>query len=246
MSGPATNNTLSSTTSSPASSSSCLDGLTTHTITPASSATPLPVTPAESASSGSVSETTAELRKELDQKLEAFILKEDCALPQARPAADIPVEGPPSVTYLPEFECAFGFFGAVGTPEVIPETKDAFITAVRAEIEVIGEVQKGMQSYQTAINSRKHHTFSTEFLINQNTAIVISIDQLDQVAAHLKKVKKKVETIEDEDGTVKKEFLDAFKQAQPWVLRMRAILRHCHVFFKVNFVLASEKQSTGQ
>ncbi|KAJ9615574.1 hypothetical protein H2200_001649 [Cladophialophora chaetospira] len=240
-----TTDTSSSRPSSPASSYRCLDRATTNTTTPFSSITPWPVTPVEGACGESDSVVKAELGEELDQKLEAFLLEEEGIQPQTRSAADLPVEASAKITNLPEFECAFGFSGNVDEPDAIPETKAAFITAVKAEIEIIRGLQKGLQSYQAAINSRDYHSFSTDFLINQNTAVVISIDQLDQINAHLRQVQEEVETYTD-DETVKKESLDALRQVQPWVMRTRAILRHCHVFYKINFVLASEKKSTGQ
>ncbi len=225
----------------PAASSGRLDDVTTGTTTPISSATTLSVTPAEIIFSEPASDATAQLRKELDQKLEAYVLAD-----RRTPSPNLSAEKPSSekIEALPEFECAFRFCGSVDEPENIPDTKDAFITAISAEVEVISGIQKGLISYQTAINSRKYHTFSTEFLIDENTAIIVTLDQLDQVTAHLNKVEKEVAAIEDGNEKVGEELLDGFRQGQPSVMRTRAILRHSHVFYKINFVLASDKTPT--
>lgn len=201
-------------------------------------------TPSDSEASF-VSETTAELRKELDQKLEALVQEEEPEPPKVQPASELPTVIPaPSSNDPFGFVCAFGFTGSFDQPEAVPKTKGVFLNAINAEIEGIGMIQRGLQSYQGAINSRRHHTFSTEFLINQNTATVITLDQLDQITAHLKEVEKEVQKIGEEEGEVGRELLDAFEHARPWVSRTRAILRHCHVFYKINFVLASDKKTT--
>lgn len=42
--------------------------------------------------------------------------------------------------------------------------------------------------------------------------------------------------------TVDPDLLSAFKFAQPWILRSRAILVSCHVYYKINYVLGSDKK----
>ncbi|KIW22971.1 uncharacterized protein PV07_11211 [Cladophialophora immunda] len=215
-------------------------------LTPISSTGAQPSTPAESETSGSViSEATAALHNELDRKLEALVLAEETVPPCGQPAADLPTEAPAPTSRDPfGFVCAFGFTGSFDEPSAVPRTKGAFLDAIRGEIEGIGMTQRGLQAYQNAINSRKYHTFSTKFLIDQNTATVITLDQLDQITTHLKKVEEEVQQIENEDEEVKDELMEAFRHAQPWVMRTRAILRHCHVFYKLNFVLATGKKTT--
>ncbi|KIX98951.1 uncharacterized protein Z520_05412 [Fonsecaea multimorphosa CBS 102226] len=215
-------------------------------LTPTSSTDVQPSTPAESETSSSViSEATAALHHELDRKLEALVLAEETVPPRGQSAADLPTDVPAPTSRDPfGFVCAFGFTGAFDEPSAIPKTKGAFLDAIRGEIEGIGMTQRGLQSYQNAINSRKYHTFSTQFLIDQNTATVITLDQLDQITTHLKKVEREVQEIEKEDGEVKDELMEAFRHTQPWVMRTRAILRHCHVFYKLNFVLATGKKTT--
>ncbi|OCT48944.1 hypothetical protein CLCR_05116 [Cladophialophora carrionii] len=213
------------------------------TITPATSAGPSPGTPSEISSRESTCEPTVEILEELGCKLETLVFAEETTPPRVQPPVDPRAEAALLRNQdLPRFECAFGFSGAIDKPADIPKTKTAFIVALRDEIEVIGGIQRGLKSYQAAINSGKYHTFRTEFLIDQNTASVITVHQLEQIAAHLKKLEKDVEEIQDYKAEVKEELMDAFGQVQPWVMRARAILRHCHVFYKINFVLASEQK----
>ncbi|OAP63722.1 hypothetical protein AYL99_02949 [Fonsecaea erecta] len=213
----------------------------TGALTPTWSTSAQPSTPAESDTSSSViSESTAALHNELDRKLEALVLAEETVPLHGQSAADLPTEVPAPTSRDPfGFVCAFGFTGSFDEPSAVPRTKGAFLDAIRGEIEGIGMTQRGLQSYQNAINSRKYHTFSTQFLIDQNTATVITLDQLDQITFHLKKVEEEAQEIENEEEEVKDELMEAFKHAQPWVMRVRAILRHCHVFYKLNFVLAT-------
>lgn len=193
----------------------------------------------------SVSETTLDLRKDLDRKLEALVLAEETPPPFETPANEPATESPPTCQNpFAGFECAFGFTGTFQEPSAPPKSQGAFLTALTAEIDGIGKIQAGLQAYQHAINSRKHHTFSTRFLIGQNTATIITLDQLDQVIVHLKKVEEEVQKIEHEDTEVQQELFEAFKHARPLVARTRAILIHSHVFYKINFVLASEKKTT--
>jgi hypothetical protein len=213
------------------------------TITPVTSAGASSGTPGESGPASPTCEVTAELLKELDRRLQGLVPAEERIPPRAQPEVDPDAEASrPRNQDLPKFQCAFGFSGAVDKPADIPRRKDAFAIALRAELEAISGIQRGLQSYQAAINSEKYHTFRTEFLVDQNTAIVITIDQLEQIAAHLRKLKKNAEAIDEDKGEIKEELVNAFRQVQPWVMRSRAILRHCHVFYKINFVLASGKQ----
>ncbi|KAI1617539.1 hypothetical protein EDD36DRAFT_424391 [Exophiala viscosa] len=193
----------------------------------------------------SVSEGTLDLRKDLDQKLEALVLAEETSPPFQSHAIESATEAASAFkSPIAGFECAFGFTGLFQEPSAPPKAKAAFLVALKAEIEGIGKIQSGLQAYQLAINSRKYHTFSTRFLIGQNTATIITLDQLDQIVLHLKKVEEEVQKIEHEDTEVEQGLFEAFRHAQPWVARTRAILIHSHVFYKINFVLASEKKTT--
>ncbi|OAL35252.1 hypothetical protein AYO20_05506 [Fonsecaea nubica] len=222
------------------------DSDSAEAVTPTSSAGAQSSTPAESETSVSLfSEGTTALQNELDRRLEALVLAEETVPPHGQTAADLPTNVPAPTSGDPfGFVCAFGFTGSFDEPSVVPKTKRAFLDAIRGEIEGIGMTQRGLQSYQTAINSRKYHTFSTKFLIDQNTATVITIDQLDQITTHLKRVEEEVQQIENEDEEVKDELMEAFNHARPWVMRTRALLRHCHVFYKLNFVLATGTEIT--
>lgn len=139
------------------------------------------------------------------------------------------------------FVCAFGFTGKFDAPSTPPSTKDGFLSATTSEISKIGVLQSGMQAYQREINSRKHYTFSTRFLVDQNTAIIVTLSQLDQIIRYIKQIQEEVELVQHANSVMEKELLMVFHQAQSWVARARAILIHSHVFYKINFVLADEK-----
>ncbi|EXJ56795.1 hypothetical protein A1O7_07139 [Cladophialophora yegresii CBS 114405] len=240
---PVTNEVLSSISSPRTSSGPHTSESAVVTITPTTSPSLSPGTPDKSGSCESSCEPTVKILEEVGRKLETLVLAGDSVPPRAQPVVDGNLEASPLRNHdLPRFECAFGFSGAVDKPADIPKTKAAFVAALTDEIIVIAGIQRGLKSYQTAINSGKYHTFRNEFLIDQNTATIITVDQLDQIAAHLKKLEKDVKDIFDHKAEVEEELMDAFRQVQPWVMRARAILRHCHVFYKINFVLASEKK----
>ena len=78
------------------------------------------------------------------------------------------------------------------------------------------------------------------FLERENTAIRTTLYQLDGLASYLNKIRVEVE-IKGDDSTVENDILTAFPQIQMFVARARAILVHCHVFFKINFVLVAKK-----
>jgi hypothetical protein len=139
------------------------------------------------------------------------------------------------------FVCAFGFTGKCDAPSAPPSTKGGFLNAMKSEISKIGVLQSGMQAYQREINSRKYYTFSTRFLVDQNTAIIVTLSQLDQIIRYIKRIQEEVEVAQHENSVMEKELLTVFHQAQSWVARARAILIHSHVFYKINFVLADEK-----
>jgi hypothetical protein len=165
LSVPASDTTL-STIDSPATFSTPHNGTAFGLATPNSSAGPSSAKDAKSASNRTVvSDATTKLCQELDRKLEAFVVVEESKPPRAQPPVDLPTEAPPPSSILPEFECAFGFDGSIYKPAAVPQTKSAFLVAIRGEIEGIAGIQRGLQSYQTAINSREYHTFSTEFLM---------------------------------------------------------------------------------
>jgi flagellar biosynthesis/type III secretory pathway chaperone len=183
------------------------------------------------------SEATMQFRRDLDKRLEQLVLEEE-AIARARPAGTLPIEIEEQLSGDPfEFVCAWGFTGKFNAPEAPPTTKTGFLTALKTEIRGIGTIQTAMQAYQRAINSREFHTFSVEFLIHQNTAVVVTLDQLDQITHHLKRVEKAVTATEGEDGEVDEGLYEAFQQVQPWISRARAIIRHSHVFYKINYVL---------
>jgi hypothetical protein len=137
--------------------------------------------------------------------------------------------------------CAWGFTGRFKEPEAPPTNKAAFLTALKTEIRGIGTIQVAMQAYQHSINSRQHHTFSVDFLIHQNTAVIVTLDQLDQISAHLRDIEEEVLRIEEEDVKINEELYTAFQQTQTWVARARAIIRHSHVFYKINYVLSKPR-----
>ncbi|KIW47765.1 uncharacterized protein PV06_00428 [Exophiala oligosperma] len=206
--------------------------------TPLSSLTDLALTQFEPTGT-EVNDGTLKLNKTLDHKLSNYLESETIDN-----AKEITKELPPAYKRRFAFDCAFGFTGSFDEPEAPPKTKGAFLDALIAEMDLVGKVQAGLQAYQHAINSRKHHTFQPDFLIGQNTATIITLDQLDQISAHLEEVKEEVDRMERDDADIKDELFDAFRHAQPWVARTRAILVHSHVFYKINFVLASDKNAT--
>lgn len=185
----------------------------------------------------------AKITKKLDEKLEKLVLEEE-PTPVDEPAEAISTEipSPSTKAQLFQFQCAFGFKGDLDEPTTIPKTKIAFLNAIRAEISGIGFIQKGLHAYMCEINSRKYHVFSTQFLIHQNTATVITCDQLDQIHKHLQEVVKEVQEIEGDEAVVKDELIEAFRHAQPWVQRTRRILVESHVFYKINYVLGADKK----
>lgn len=140
-----------------------------------------------------------------------------------------------------KFDCAFGYTGRFEPPPTPPSTRVGFLTAMKTEITKIGVLQSGMQAYQREINSRKHHIFSTRFLVDQNTAIIVTLAQLDQIIQYIKRAQEEVEAIQDEDAVIENKLVMEFQQAQSWVARTRAILVHSHVFYKINFVLPGQK-----
>ena len=188
-----------------------------------------------------VGQTAFQVGGELDEKPGVMVVEE--AIPCKRwRVSSLPPEVPAPASQDPfGFVCAFGFNGNFDEPAVVPDTKGTFLSAIVAEIEAVDTIQTGLLSYQQAINSREHNTFSVQFLINQNTATVVTLDQLDQIATHLKELIKEVQQIEQDDGRIKQALMDAFCHAKSWINRTRAILRHSHVFYKINFVLASNQ-----
>ncbi|KEF63742.1 uncharacterized protein A1O9_01720 [Exophiala aquamarina CBS 119918] len=156
--------------------------------------------------------------------------------PEGRQAEDKMTERNPF-----NFDCAFGYTGRFETPPAPPKTRGSLLTAMKAEITKIGVLQSGLQAYQREINSRKHHTFSIRFLVNQNTAIVVTLGQLDQIIQYVKQTQEEVEAIQDDEVVIQNKLRMEFQQAQSWVAKTRAILVHSHVFYKINFVLPGQE-----
>lgn len=148
-----------------------------------------------------------------------------------------------------KWECAFAYSGKLDNPEeftkpnldTVPSTKARFIEAIQDEIAVIGNLQSGYVAYVKAINSGSHQAFSDDFLKGQTDACHKTIGQLFQIAKDLKHMMKEVEAIEDDSHNVKIEYREVFGYARPWVRRTRAVLVSCHVFYKINYVLGSDK-----
>lgn len=136
--------------------------------------------------------------------------------------------------------CAFGFTGKFEIPHVAPSTKQDFLVTVDGELATVIELSSGFKAYQDAINQHGNHAFSMRFLERENTAIRTTLYQLDGLASYLNKIRVEVE-IKGDDSTVENDILTAFPQIQMFVARARAILVHCHVFFKINFVLVAKK-----
>lgn len=205
--------------------------------TAASSVTDLiPFSKNASCESLAFSEDTEEIRK-LDVALEQELKDEN--LPTTTDATTIKTETP---NPYQNWECGFGFTGKLDAPAAIPGTKAKFLDAVRGEIATVGFVQNGLNSYITAINSGDYHAFSAEFLRDQNGATHKTIGQLFQISRNLEDVAREVACLEGDFSEVKFELREAFAHAQPWVQRTRAILVSAHVFYKINYVLGSDKK----
>lgn len=136
--------------------------------------------------------------------------------------------------------CAFGFTGKFEIPPVAPSTKQDFLVTVNTELATVIELSSGFKAYQDAINQHANHVLSMRFLERENTAIRTTLYQLDGLASYLSNIRAEVE-VKDDDFTVENDILTVFHQSQIFVARARAILVHCHVFFKINFVLVAKK-----
>lgn len=139
------------------------------------------------------------------------------------------------------WECGFGYQGELDPPATIPDTKKEFLAAVKNEVQTAGFIKQGLISYLKAISSGEHHAFSEDFLKNQNHSTNIALGQLFQIVTNLEKVITEIEAIGDDTSKVNTELKEAFAHAQPWVQRTQKILVSSHVFYKINYVLASDK-----
>ncbi|KIW17110.1 hypothetical protein PV08_04301 [Exophiala spinifera] len=211
---------------------------TSGTSTLYSSFTDVQLTKSESTTSDANNDGPLKLNEVLDHRLSMILESEPIANSTSYDKSK-QVANEFSAAYKSRFNfnCAFRFTGSVDEPEAPPKTKGAFLKALIAEMGLAANVQAGLQAYQHALNSRKHHVFEPDFLIDQNTATIITIDQLDQIVAHLKEAKEGVDKIELDDAGIPDELFEAFCHAQLWVARTRAILVQLHVFYKINFVL---------
>lgn len=143
------------------------------------------------------------------------------------------------------FSRSFGFNGPFFEPRTPDTVKGVFMTAVKTEIQRIISVQRGVVAYQQAINSREHHIFRPEFLVGQNTGIVVAMNHLDNFRVHMKIVEEEVEKIQDENRDVDPELFRALVTTQRWVARTRAALMHAYIFYKLNIVMARYNRDVG-
>ena len=67
------------------------------------------------------------------------------------------------------------------------------------------------------------------------------MEQLNTIEKNLLEVVKEVESYSDDDAEIAEELHHAFIHARPWIARIRRVLMESHVFYKVNYVLASSK-----
>ncbi|KAK5045123.1 hypothetical protein LTR84_009456 [Exophiala bonariae] len=137
--------------------------------------------------------------------------------------------------------CAFGFTGKFDTPPILASrTRQAFLEAINSEHASIIELYQGFKAYQDAITYYGNNAFSTRFLERETTAVQTTLCQLTGLANFITDTRAEIEA-KDDNLIVERDMLAAFRHIQEFVARVRAILVHCHVFYKINFVLVAKK-----
>jgi hypothetical protein len=197
--------------------------------------------------SGSVfSETSDAPYTEIDRKLEQFISQAESGRLEKQPASNIPTTNPDEPKKTPfSFHCAFGWTGdECEDLEETPTTKTALLGKIDEVKQGIEFVENSLYMYQEEINTRRHHKFKSAFIDNQNRAIIVTQDQLTQISAQLDNVIKEVKEIDEEDGIIKPELMDACKHAAPWIKRTQRIIFDAHVFYKLNYSMTASRLSS--
>ena len=191
------------------------------------------------------SETSAAPFAEIDRRLEQFVLQTEPDAFKKGPAANIPTEIPQELRQQPYgFSCAFGWTGDekvdIGD---MPTTKAAFQAKLVEAKEGSDFILTSLQSYRLEINSRRHHKFNDAFLGHQNTAIMVTMDQLEQINKKVNEVVAEVNALDDKDTNIKEELIEAYKHAAPWIKRTRRVVHDAHVFYKLNYTMGAMKKA---
>ena len=194
------------------------------------------------------SETSAAPFFEIDQKLQELVFKEEAEHFKKIPAANIPTDIPDELKHAPfTFDCAFGWTGNQDSDlEDIPKTKEAFLDKLAEAKQGTDFIDNALLSYQTEINSRRHHRFPAGFLSHQNNAIVVTNDQLYQINAQLDGVIREVKAIDDDGADIDDKLVEAYKHAAPWVKRTKRVLFDAHVFYKLNYTMHAKNKSVDK
>ncbi len=191
------------------------------------------------------SERSAAPWAELDRKLEKLVIEKEPGQVKNIPAAEIPTEIPDELKAAPYgFDCAFGWTGNQDKDLAnSPETKKAFLEKLAEAKEGTDFIGSALIAYQSEINSRRHHKFPTGFLQHQNTAIVVTNDQLDTINGKLDAVIAEVNAINDDAENIEEELVEAYRHAAPWVKRTRRVLFDAHVFYKLNYTMGAKNKA---
>ena len=184
-----------------------------------------------------LSEPTIAAIREIDRKLENFLLNNEQA-PKKVSIYELPEEIPEALKHQSFiFHCAFGWDGVPEDLEDTPLTKAAFLEKLQQEKEGLIFVQNSLQSYMVEVNSRRAHRFKTDFLHTQNSAVTITLEQLDQIEGKVQKVVEEVKAINEHDKDVGQSLLIAYKHAAPWIRRINRLVNSNHIFYKVNYTM---------
>ena len=184
-----------------------------------------------------LSEPTLAAIREIDRKLENFLLHNEQP-PKKVSIYELPEEIPEALKHQSfNFHCAFGWDGVPEDLEDTPLTKAAFLEKLQQEKEGLVFVQNSLQSYMVEVNSRRAHKFKTDFLHTQNTAVTITLEQLDQIEGKVQEVVEEVKAIDEHDKNVGQSLLIAYKHAAPWIRRINRLVNSNHIFYKINYTM---------
>lgn len=179
--------------------------------------------------------TVADLDKE-DAELQE-VLADEGLQSDEEPATDVK-EDP-----YKDWQCAFGWQCELDAVEAVPKSRGAFKAALVKEINAVAYIDQGLASYIKAIHSGEHHIFTHDFLTHQDNAYEKASKQLETISENLNAVADEVSGGGSDDEEVHQHLHDAFMHAKPWIVRTRRILVESHVFYKINYVLASNKKT---
>ena len=160
----------------------------------------------------------------------------------------IPVGKP--VNRYHTWKCGFSMELPPATPSSIPTTKAAFLEAVRGELKQISFLKSGLSRYVAVLHSGQHPALTQSFVDKQHKSTTITLAQLDHIEDHFREILTEVEaSTPDNSDTEEQQVLDQhvrldlqeqYGHACPWLARVRAIIVHSHVFYKINYALAAD------